>query len=325
MSGNKKYSGFRSTEFYLLLFLIVVLFFLRIFAPGFFDINNIMSILNRFSYILISAIGMNMIIITSNIDISAGALISVLCIIVALVGKAGVNTMVLFLVAIVCGILISSLNGLIITKLKIPAMVATLAATQILQGILPLSVNGSIYDLPVGFTWLAVKAKIFGVIPGSVLIALIVAAIAIIFMKYSRYSKKLYALGNNMTGARLAGVNVNRVVMISYMIAGGLYGVSAVIIATASQRVTPTMANGMEMLFIASVVLGGTSTTGGRGKIQGTVVGAIILAMISSAINYLGISSDWSDAVMGFIILASVVTTTYKRKKKRIIEGVVYR
>ena len=128
-----------------------------------------------------------------------------------------------------------------------------------------------------------------------------------------------------MTGARLAGVNVSRVVMISYMIAGGLYGVSAVIIATASQRVTPTMANGMEMLFIASVVLGGTSTTGGRGKIQGTVVGAIILAMISSAINYLGISSDWSDAVMGFIILASVVTTTYKRKKKRIIEGVVYR
>lgn len=325
MSGNKKYSGFRSTEFYLLLFLIVVLFFLRIFAPGFFDINNIMSILNRFSYIVISAIGMNMIIITSNIDISAGALISVLCIIVAIVGKAGANTMALFLVAIVCGILISSLNGLIITKLKIPAMVATLAATQILQGILPLSVNGSIYDLPVGFTWLAVKAKILGVIPGSVLIALIVAAIAILFMKYSRYSKKLYALGNNMTGARLAGVNVNRVVMISYMIAGGLYGVSAVIIATASQRVTPTMANGMEMLFIASVVLGGTSTTGGRGKIQGTVVGAIILAMISSAINYLGISSDWSDAVMGFIILASVVTTTYKRKKKRIIEGVVYR
>ena len=214
MSGNKKYSGFRTTEFYLLLFLIVVLFFLRIFAPGFFDINNIMSILNRFSYILISAIGMNMIIITSNIDISAGALISVLCIIVALVGKAGANTMALFLVAIVCGILISSLNGLIITKLKIPAMVATLAATQILQGILPLSVNGSIYDLPVGFTWLAVKAKILGVIPGSVLIALIVAAIAILFMKYSIYSKKLYALVNNMTGARLAGVNVKSVVMI---------------------------------------------------------------------------------------------------------------
>lgn len=267
MSENKRHSGFRSTEFYLLLFLIAVLIFLRIFAPGFFDVNNIMSILNRFSYILISAIGMNMIIITSNIDISAGALISVLCIIVALVGKTGANTLVLFLVSIVCGIVISSLNGLIITKLKIPAMVATLATTQILQGILPLSVNGSIYDLPVGFTWLAVKAKIFGAIPGSVLIALVAAVIAIIFMTYSRYSKKLYALGNNMTGARLAGVNVNKVVMISYMIAGGLYGVSAVIIATASQRVTPTMANGMEMLFIASVVLGGTSTTGGRGKI----------------------------------------------------------
>lgn len=115
MSENKRHSRFRSTEFYLLLFLIAVLTFLRIFAPGFFDVNNVMSILNRFSYILISAIGMNMIIITSNIDISSGALISVLCIIVALVGKTGANTLVLFLVAIVCGIAISSLNGLIIT------------------------------------------------------------------------------------------------------------------------------------------------------------------------------------------------------------------
>ncbi len=321
MTTTKKFSRFRTTEFYLFVFLIAILVFLKIFAAGFYDINNVMSILNRFSYILISAIGMNLIIITSNIDVSAGALISALCIIVALIGKKGLNTGVLLISAIATGILISMVNGLIITRLRIPAIVATLATTQILQGILPLSVNGSIYDLPVSFTWLAVKAKIFGLIPGSVVIAIVFAVIAIVFMKYSRYSRQLYAIGNNMTGARLAGINVNRVVIISYMIAGGLYGVTSVIIATGSQRVTPTMANGMEMLFIASAVLGGTSTTGGKGKIEGTVIGALILSMISSAINYLGISSDWSDAVMGFIILASVVTTTYKKKKKRVIEG----
>ena len=320
MKKEKSLSKFKTTEFYLLLFLIGILLILKIFAGGFYDVNNVMSILNRFSYILISAIGMNMIIITSNIDVSAGALISVLCIIVAVIGKQGAGTGTMMLVAIVSGLVISMVNGLIITKLKIPAIVATLATTQILQGILPLVVNGSIYDLPVSFTWLAVKAKIFGVIPGSVLIALVLAAIAIVFMKYSKYSKQLYAIGNNMNAARLAGVNVNKVVLISYMIAGALYGVTAVIIATASQRVTPTMANGMEMLFIASAVLGGTSTTGGTGKIEGTVIGALILAMISSAINYLGISSDWSDAVMGFIIITSVVTTTYNRKKKRVIK-----
>lgn len=319
MDKKKKITGYRTTEFYLLLFFIVILAFLGVFASGFYDVNNIMSILNRFSYILISAIGMNMIIITSNIDVSAGALISVICIIIAAVGKAGANTPILFIVAIIVGMVISTLNGLIITKLKIPAIVATLATTQIFQGILPLVVNGSIYDLPVKFTWLAVKAKIFGMMPGSVLIAALIAVVAVVFMKYSGYSKQLYAIGNNRNGARLAGVNVDRVVVISYTIAGALYGISAVIIATGSQRVTPTMANGMEMLFIASAVLGGTSTTGGSGKVQGTIIGALILAMISSAINYLGISSDWSDAVMGFIILASVVTTTYQRKKKRVI------
>jgi len=309
----------RSTEAYLLLFLIVVLGFLGIFAHGFYDLNNVMSILNRFSYILIAAIGMNLIIITSNIDVAAGSLISAICIIVAAFGKMGVMFWGLLPIAIVCGMLMSALNAVIITKLKIPAMVATLAMSQIYQGVLPLLSHGSIYDLPDSFTWFAFKAKLFGVLPASVLVMAIITVIAVLFMRYSRFSKKLYAVGNNANGARLAGIHVDKVLMAAYVIAGGLYGVTGVVIATASQRVTPTMANGMEMMFIASVVLGGTSTVGGSGRIQGTVLGALILAIIGPAINYIGISPDWSNAVMGVIILVSVTTTIYEHKKKRVL------
>ena len=108
--------------------------------------------------------------------------------------------------------------------------------------------------------------------------------------------------------------------VITYAIAGALFGISAIIIATAGQRVTNTMGTGLEMTFIAAVVLGGTSTAGGSGKIIGTVIGAFILALIAPAINYLGISPNWSDAVKGAIIIISVVVSGAKYlKKKRVI------
>lgn len=318
--NKQKKKLYLTTEFYLALFLVVVLLLLSIIAKDFYSINNLMSVLNTFSYIVIAAIGMNIIIITANIDVSTGALISMVCIFIAALGKTGVPFAGLLPSAMIMGALLSALNGIFITKMKIPAIVATLATTQIFQGILPLLVEGSIYDLPVSFTWLAFEAKIGGIIPASVLIALFVIVVAIVFMKYSKYAKKIYAIGNNANGARLAGINVNRTIVMTYAIAGILFGISATIIATAGQRVTTTMGTGLEMTFIAAVVLGGTSTAGGSGKVIGTVVGALILAIIAPAINYLGISPNWSDAVKGAIIIGSVVFSGMKYiKKKRVL------
>jgi ribose/xylose/arabinose/galactoside ABC-type transport system permease subunit len=317
-----KKKSFLTTEFYLFCFLAVIMLLLGIIAPDFYSLNNMMSILNSFSYILISAIGMNLIILTGNIDVSTGALISVVALASAAIGKMGVPFAGLLIAAMVMGALLSTLNGLFITGLKIPAIVATLATTQIFQGVLPLTVEGSIYDLPASFTWLAFKAKIFGVVPASLLICVIVTVFFLIFTKYSRFSKKLYAIGNNRNGARLAGVNVDKTVVISYTIAGALFGITALIVATAGQRVTTTMGTGMEMTFIAAVVLGGTSPAGGSGKLIGTVIGSFILAIVAPAINYLGISPNWADAVKGAIILVSVVVSAARNfKKKRVIEG----
>lgn len=315
VKSNK--ASFLTKELFLALFLVIVLIFLRFAAKGFYSINNMMSLLNSFSYILIASIAMNMIILTSNIDVSTGALISVICISIAYVGKMGVPFIGLLIIAMIIGAILSTLNGLFITRLKIPAIVATLATTQIFQGALPLIIDGSIYDLPASFTWLAFDAKIFGIFPGSVLICLIITIAALFFMKYSRFSKKIYAIGNNKESARLSGIAVDKTIVLTYTIAGVLFGISAVIIATAGQRVTTTMGSGLEMTFIAAVVLGGTSTAGGSGKIIGTVIGAFILAMIPSAINYLGISPNWSDAIKGIIIIISVVVSGAKYIKKR--------
>ena len=326
-SGKKfNLSKLLSTELYLGIFLAVVLVILSIMARGFFSLDNVMNILNTFSYVIIAAIGMNLIIITSNIDVSTGALISVVCIVLAIAGKMHANIFVLLPLAMITGAILSLINGLFITRLKIPAIVATLATAQLFAGILPLVVNGSIYDLPPSFTWLAFNAKLFGVLPASVIFAFVLIIVSLIFMKYSRFSKKLYAIGNNKNGARLSGINVDKVVVIAYVIAGCLFGVSATIIATGSQRVTSTMGSGLTMTIIAAVVLGGTSIAGGSGKILGTVFGALILAIISPAIDYLGISSDWSNAIMGIIIIVSVIVgatkfVARKKKNKLIAEG----
>ncbi|MDR2048329.1 MAG: ABC transporter permease [Treponema sp.] len=296
-----------NAELYLGFFLLCIVLLLLVFAPGFFSLNNIMSTLNRFSYLLIPAIGMTIIIITANIDVSAGPLISVICLFIAAVGKTGVNIAVIFLAAIAMGIFLSMMNVLFITVFKIPAIVVTLATAQLFTGAMPIFVEGSIYDLPPSFTWLAFSAKLFGIIPASIVIMLIVAAFFLLFMKYTRFSKKIYAIGNNVESARLSGIDVTKTTVLAFLTAGILYGISAAIIATASQRVTMTMGMGLEMQFIAAALLGGTSVSGGRGTILGTVFGTLILSIIAPASNYLGINPDYSDLVTGIIIVVSVV------------------
>jgi len=306
-----------TAEFYLLIFFIALLLLLVIIAGEFFSLNNVMNILNSASYLLIGAIGMNLIILTGNIDVSAGAIASVVAIFIAFVGKTGAPLYILLPVAMLVGATLSLINALFITWLKIPSMVATLATTQLFSGMLPLIVEGSVYGLPNSFTWLAFKAKIFNVIPASVLGAIVLAIIAIIFMKYSKFSKKIYAIGNDRSAASILGLHVGKIELSVFIIAGALYGVMATILATAGQRVTTTMGSGLEMTMIAAVVLGGTRISGGSGKILGTVLGVLILSIITPAMNYLGLSPDWSDTVMGAIILLSVIVGAISLVKKR--------
>jgi len=305
------------SEMTLGLFVVIIFALLCVVAKDFGSVNNIMSILNRFSYILIASIGMNIIMITGNIDVSFGGVISVMCILMAFIGKKGAPIYAFMPAAMLCGAILCMFNGLLITKLRIPAIVATLATTQIYAGALPLMIEGSIYDLPASFTWLAFEAKVFKFVPLSVILALILLVIALLFMKYSRFFKSLYAIGNNVKSARLAGINVDRTIIITYAIAGLILGVAATIIATAGQRVTTTMGAGMEMTFIAAVVVGGTSVTGGSGSILGTAFGSLLLSIIAPALYHLGISDSWSTAVMGAIIIIAVSVGALKGVRRK--------
>ena len=296
----------------LVLVVMVALYFLAGGTKGFYSLQNIMNVLRTFSYLFIAAIGMTMIIITGNIDISFGGVVSVIAIIMAAVSKLDAPLWVFLPVGIIVGMLLCGLNAFLMVKFRLPSMVITLATQQIFYGVLLLVLDGSIYNLRANWTWFSFKWKIGEIIPVYVVIALGLFLIALWFFKYSPFIKKLYAIGNNKQGAIYSGINVDRTLIVTYMIAGALLAFTATILATNGNRVTCTVGNGLEMTVIACVVVGGTSASGGSGKIYGTALGALLLAMVAPSLTHLGINTYWTDLFTGAIIVLAVMASALR-------------
>ena len=269
-----------------------------------------------------------MIILTGNIDISFGAVISVIAIIMAAISKINRDIPIyVFLPAgIVTGALLCGFNAWLMAKFRIPSLVITLATTQIYYGALLLFLEGSIYNLRSNWTWFSFKANFFGgYMPLAVLLGFGFLVASVIFFKYSRFIRKLYAIGNNRQGAIYAGIDVDRTLITTYMIAGALLGFSATILATQGTRVTCTVGNNLEMRIIAAVIVGGTSAIGGSGNIYGTALGALLLAIISPALTQMNINTFWADFITGVLIVAAVIASAMQniefrrffRKNKR--------
>ena len=296
----------------LVLVVMVALYFLAGGTKGFYSLQNIMNVLRTFSYLFIAAIGMTMIIITGNIDISFGGVVSVIAIIMAAVSKLNVPLWVFLPVGIIVGMLLCGLNAFLMVKFRLPSMVITLATQQIFYGVLLLVLDGSIYNLRSNWTWFSFKWKIGEIIPVYVVIAVGLFLVALWFFKYSPFIKKLYAIGNNKQGAIYSGINVDRTLIATYMIAGALLAFTATILATNGNRVTCTVGNGLEMTVIACVVVGGTSASGGSGKIYGTALGALLLAMVAPSLTHLGINTYWTDLFTGAIIVLAVMASALR-------------
>jgi len=298
----------------LVLVVMVALYFLGGGTAGFYSLQNIMNVLRTFSYLFIAAIGMTMIIITGNIDISFGGVVSVISIVMAAVSKIdpSIKLWVFLPIGMIVGMLLCGLNAWLMVKFRLPSMVITLATQQIYYGVLLLILDGSIYNLRSNWTWFSFKWKIFEIIPMYVVIAVVLFLIALWFFKYSPFIKKLYAIGNNKQGAIYSGINVDRTMIITYMIAGALLAFTATILATNGNRVTCTVGNGLEMTVIACVVVGGTSASGGSGKIYGTALGALLLAMVAPSLTHMGINTYWTDLFTGAIIVLAVMASALR-------------
>ncbi len=282
--------------------------------PRFLAYRNLADVLLGNAYIAIAAIGMSMVIISGNIDISVGALIGVLATVSGSLAVEGAPIFVSWLVPLVLGVAVMAAQGAVVAYLRIPAIVVTLGMMSILKGGL-ISVTGGkwITDLPQGFH--LADLNLLGV-PMPVVIMVLSTTLAAIWMRYSPSGRAIYATGGNAEAARLCGVNPQRTVVMVFAIHGFFAGLATLLFATQLKVIQSTTPAGLELTVITASVVGGVSILGGVGTAVGSTLAAILIAEITSALVFINISPYWTDALRGGLILATVIADIVRRQRR---------
>jgi ribose transport system permease protein len=282
---------------------------------NFLQTGNIRNVAERNVVIAIIAIGMTMVIITGGIDLSVGSLIAMSAMttaycVVQFAGSwsAGVWSIGACMLAgmVACG-LVGLVNGLMVTRFAIPPFVVTLAMMLVARGLAFIIGQGqSIYQLPDSIVWLGRDADLFG-IPNTVVLLAVLYTAAHIMMSRTVLGRYIYAVGGNKEASRLSGVPVKRVILFCYVMCGALAGLGGVIRTSQLKSGSPKYGEMAELYVIAAVVVGGTSLSGGKGKIFGTLIGVLIISVIQNGMNLTGVESYTQKVVLGLVILGAVL------------------
>lgn len=283
--------------------------------PNFLKSENLLNIANQIAVIAIVAIGMTMVIITGGIDLSVGSLLALSAVLAARFirdyaggASASFGGMLFACIAAImlCGI-IGAFSGAMITRFAIPPFIVTLAMMLVGSGLAYILAKGeSIYQIPDSFVWLGRGADLFS-LPNAVVLMLILYALAHVLMSRMKLGRYLYAVGGNSESARLSGVAVKRVLMFAYIASALLAGLGGVIMASQLKSGSATYGNMYELYVIAAVVVGGTSLSGGEGKMLGTLTGAFTIAVIQNGMNLTNVESYTQKVVLGLVILGAVL------------------
>ncbi|PJC87142.1 ribose ABC transporter permease [Vibrio sp. HA2012] len=290
-----------------LLVLIVVVSFLN---PNFFTIDNLLNILRQTSVNAIIAVGMTLVILTAGIDLSVGSVLALCGAFAASMIALEIPVLVAVPVALLAGAILGAISGIIIAKGKVQAFIATLVTMTLLRGVTMVFTDGR--PISTGFTDTADTFAWFGTgytlgIPVPVWLMVLSFAAAWYLLHHTRFGRYVYALGGNESATRLSGINVDRVKIGVYSICGLLSALAGIIVTSRLSSAQPTAGMGYELDAIAAVVLGGTSLAGGKGRIMGTLVGALIIGFLNNALNLLDVSSYYQMIAKASVILLAVL------------------
>lgn len=312
-----RYGGSRLAKFQSLIALLILCVALSILSDKFLTLTNAWNVLRQISVNVCIATGMTLVVLTAGIDLSVGSVLALCGAITAGLLRNGIEmpasnlyigfTLLGAVLAGICtGALLGFINGWAITKFKVPAFVATLAMLTIARGLtmlwtggFPISALGSNFA-EIGTGW-------FIGIPLPVWISAVIVLIAIIITQRTKLGRYIYALGGNENAAKLSGVNIKKVKITVYSIAGALAAVGGIIVTSRLDSAQPNAGTSYELDAIAAVVIGGTSLSGGRGTILGTVLGAVIIGVLNNGLVLLDVSPFWQQVVKGLVILIAVI------------------
>lgn len=283
------------------------------FNPRFLSNTNINSIFAGNAYIAVAAIGMSMVIISGHIDVSVGSLIGVIATIAGTLAVNGYPIWVAWLAPILFAIAVNAAVGALVAYSRIPSIVATLGMLSILKGGLISATAGAwITDMPADF--MIAQVRIFG-IPSPVYFMVILTIAAALFMRHTDFGRAIYAVGGNSEAARAAGLNPERTVVGVFALHGLFAGIAGLLFATQLQVIQSTVPPNLELTVITASVIGGVSILGGTGTVIGSTLAAILFAAIGSALIFLNVSAYWLRAVLGLLILATVLADMARRRR----------
>ncbi len=304
------------SRFQSLLVLVLMIVAMSCLSDRFLTPANGLNIMRQISVNVCLSLGMTLVIVSGGIDLSVGSILALAGAVTAGLIKYPIalqwlgvevqfTTWGAIVVGLVIGILLGCFNGQMITRLKIPPFVATLGMLSIARGMTMLWTKGfPITGLGDGFAVLGTKSWLG--IPAPVWIAGSLIVVFTIITKKTRFGRHIYAIGGNETTARFSGLNVNRIKVLVYTLAGALSAVAGLILTSRLDSAQPNAGTGYELDSIAAVVIGGTSLSGGRGSVWGTVIGCLIIGVLNSGLVLLDVSPFWQQVVKGAVILVAV-------------------
>jgi rhamnose transport system permease protein len=285
----------------------LLLIIVGILAPSFFSATNLRDLALNNAPVLLVSIGMTMVILVAQIDISVGSQFAVASVAAGWLAKSGVPMPLVLICVVAIGALMGSVNGLFIGRLRLPSIIVTLAMLVALRDALRWTTGGEwVQNLPATFQWLGLgqrAGQLVIVISGLLMLAVFAWA-----LRNMAIGRALYAVGSDAEAARLAGIEPTRVTFLVFTLMGALVGFAALLNAIRFSTVPSNAGIGLELKAIAAVVVGGTAITGGRGTLIGTLIGVALLGTIGTALTFVGINPFWEKAIQGAIILAALAS-----------------
>ncbi len=311
-------SNVKSREIDLLLVIyLTVVFFSILYPVSFFSTDNLRVILNNLAVDGILSIGMMTLMIAGVFDLSVGSMLSMVAVLTGwLLVKQGWNTAPAITVGLAIACLGGLVNGLLVSRAKVNALITTLGTLGIFQGIAILIAGPSISNLPPGFTYLGQSE--FLTLQWPVWLMFGLALIAHYLLESTRYFRQFYYVGSNAKAARLSGIHVERIQTLGFTLNGLIAGVAGLAFAARVGTAVSSAGVGTELRVITAVILGGASLTGGKGSIPGALIGVVFMALINNILIISRVSSYWQSIVVGVILVSAVALDSYQNKSRNL-------
>lgn len=299
----------RIREIGVFLTIVALMLLLAWHTTGYFSPANLTDLFLANMPVMIIAVGMTMIILTGEIDISVGSIFAICSVVMGLCASRGLAIPISALIACIAGAVCGALNGALIAYVRIPSIVATLATMVALRDGLRWYTQGSwIQGLPPQFQWLGQSQKVFTTL--CVVVVVFVVGITAWALNQLRVGRAVIATGSNKAAAHRVGIDTQRVIFGVFALSGVLAGLAAVLNSVRFNQVPSNSGLGLELKVIAAVAVGGAAITGGSATMTGTVLGVVLLGCIGSALTFFGINAYWEKAIQGGIILIAVTVDT---------------